>query len=64
MLHRYLFEIETKGHRFVMRVAEGHDSDTARKRAMSQTFLRVTGLIACDKRAPEFGDTCNRELVE
>ena len=64
MIYKYLFEIETTDHRFVMKLAHGHDSDAARIQAISgSSLLRITSLVACSKDAPEFGDICRRELV-
>lgn len=63
--HHYLFELETTDRRYVMKVAAGSDSDSARRSAMNGgSHLRMVSLIACSKTAPEYGDICKRELVE
>lgn len=65
--HRYLVEVETREHRFVMttvRAESGENAKALGRRVGGLQLALAATIVACSKDAPEFGDTCRRELIE
>ena len=59
----YLLEVETREHRYVMIRMKATGGAGAKADAKRHLDGFGVSIVACSKDAPEFGDTCRRELV-